>query len=136
MEANTHEFENFLADFENLYRNISKNKPYACFFAGDFNAHSQNWYPNGDTNAEGFALDDLFSTLEPTNFEKNKFPSCIDLIISDQPNVVMESGVRPSPDNSCKHQMTFCNLNLHSIYLLLQYIQGKFGIIIVPTVMR
>ena len=25
----------------------------------------------------------------------------------------MESGVRPSPDNFCKHQMTFCNLNLH-----------------------
>ena len=25
----------------------------------------------------------------------------------------MESGVRPSPDNFCKHQMIFCNLNLH-----------------------
>ena len=25
----------------------------------------------------------------------------------------MESGVHPSPDNFCKHQMTFCNLNLH-----------------------
>ena len=42
MKANTPEFENVLADFENLYINISKNKPYACFFAGDFNAHSQN----------------------------------------------------------------------------------------------
>ena len=34
-----------------------------------------------------------------TNFEDNKSPSCIDLIICDQPNVVMESGVRSSPDN-------------------------------------
>ena len=25
----------------------------------------------------------------------------------------MESVVRPSPDNRFKHQMTFCNLNLH-----------------------
>ena len=25
----------------------------------------------------------------------------------------MESGVCPSLDNFCKHQMTFCNLNLH-----------------------
>ena len=81
MKTNTPEFENFLADFENLYRNISKNKPYAFFFDGDFNAHSQNWWPNG------FALDNLFSTLdlrqlicEPTNFEENKSPACIDLI--------------------------------------------------------
>ena len=76
------------------------------FFDVDFNAHSLSWWPNGDTNAEGLALDNLLTTLdpsqfmsEPTNFEDNKSPSCIDLIIRDQPNVVMESGVRPSPDN-------------------------------------
>ena len=34
-------------------------------------------------------------------------------LIYDQLNVVMGSGVRPSHDNFCKHQMTFCNLNLH-----------------------
>ena len=119
MKANTPEFETFLADFENLYINISKNKPYACFFAGGFNAHFLNWWPNGDTNVEGLALDNLLTTFdlsqlisEQTNFEDNKSPSCIDLIICDQPNVVMESGVRPS-DNFCKHQMTFCNQNLH-----------------------
>ena len=120
MKANTPEFHNFMNDFQILYANILKEKPYACFFTGDFNAHSANWWPNGVTNAEGFAIDELLSTLdlkqlirEPTNFEDNKSPSCIDLIICDQPNVVMESGVRPSPDNFCKHQMTFCNLNLH-----------------------
>ena len=120
MKANTPEFEKFLADFENLNTNISKNKPYASFFVGDFNAHSLSWWPSGDTNAEGFALDNLLSTLdlrqlinEPTNFEENKSPSCIDLVICDQPNVVIESGVRPSPDNFCRHQMIFCNLNLH-----------------------
>ena len=44
------------------------------------NAHSLSWWPNGDTNAG-----QLIS--EPTNFEENKCPSCIDLIICDQPNV-------------------------------------------------
>ena len=67
------------------------------FFSSDFNAHSLSWWPNVDTNAEGLALDNLLTTLD----------------LSDQPNVVMESGVRPSPDHFCKHQMTFCNLNLH-----------------------
>ena len=104
MKANTPEFDLFLADFENLYTNISKN---------NFNGHSLSWWPNG----EGHSLNNLSTTLdrsqlisEPTNFKDNKFPSCIYLIICDQPNVVMESGVRPSPDNICKHQMTFCNL--------------------------
>ena len=97
-----------------------KDRPYVCFFVGDFNAHSLNWWSGGDTNAEGFEFDNLISSLdlfqlisESTNFEENKLPSCIDLIICDQSNVAMESGVRPSPDNFCKHQITFCNLNLH-----------------------
>ena len=29
---------------------------------------------------------------EPTNLEPNKNPSCIDLIFTDQPNCVIESG--------------------------------------------
>ena len=88
MKANTPEFENSLADFEKLYTNFSKNKPYACFFAVDFNAHSLSWWPNGNTNAEGLVLEHLLTILhlsqvisEPTNFEDNKSPSCIDLII-------------------------------------------------------
>ena len=97
-----------------------KDRPYACFFVGDFNAHFLNCWSGGDTNAEGFEFDNLLSSLdlsqlisEPTNFEENKLPSSIDLIICDQPNVALESGVRPSPGNFCKHQITFCNLNLH-----------------------
>ena len=93
-KTNTPKVEIFLPDFENLYTNIPKNKRYACFFVCDFNAHSLSWWTNGDTNAEGFALDNLLTTLdlsrlisEPTNFEDNKSPSCIDLIIyiCDQP---------------------------------------------------
>ena len=119
MKAYTTEFENYLAGFENLFTNISKNKPYACFIAGGFNAHSLSWWPNGVTNTECLALDNLLTTLdlsqlisEPTNFEENKSPSCIGLIVCYQPNVVMGNGVRPSPDNVCKPQITFCNLNL------------------------
>ena len=64
MKTSTPGVETFLADFENLYTNISKNKRCACFFAGDFNAHSLCWWPNGDTNAKGLALDNLLTTLD------------------------------------------------------------------------
>ena len=56
------------------------------FFTGDFNGHSQLWWPDGDTTAEGRKIENLLSSLslsqlifEPTNFEPNKKPSCIDL---------------------------------------------------------
>ena len=48
---------------------------------------------------------------EPTHFRENCLPSCIDLIISDQPNLVLDSGVRPSLDPTCKHQIIFCKIN-------------------------
>ena len=33
---------------------------------------------------------------EPTNFEHNKNPSCIDLVITDQPNLVLDCRTRAS----------------------------------------
>ena len=36
-------FQALLANFENLYSKIKAEKPFATFFAGDFNAHSQFW---------------------------------------------------------------------------------------------
>ena len=49
---------------------------------------------------------------EPTHFfRENCRPSCIDLIITDQPNLVIESGVRSSLDPSVKHQLVFCTFN-------------------------
>jgi len=49
---------------------------------------------------------------EPTHFMREECkPSCIDLILTDQPNVVMDSGVRPSLDPTVKHQITFCKIN-------------------------
>jgi len=117
-KAQSPEFNTFLTNLENLYLKIKSEKPYAMFFTGDFNGHSQSWYPDGDTNAEGLQLDNLFSNLglsqmisEPTHFMRdNCKPSCIDLILTDQPNLVLESGVRASLDQTVKHQIIFCKL--------------------------
>ena len=50
---------------------------------------------------------------EPTNFEPNKKPSCIDLVITDQLNLVLDSGTRASLDSFCQHQITYCTLNFN-----------------------
>ena len=45
---------------------------------------------------------------EPTNFEPNKNPSCIDLVITDQPNLILDSGTRVP---YCHHQIIYCKVN-------------------------
>ena len=97
-------------NFQNLHTKIKSEKPYASFFTGDFNAHSQMWWPEGDTNPEGHEIEDLFSSLnlsqiitEPTNFTPHKRPSCINLIATDQPNLILDSGTLPSLDSVCHH---------------------------------
>ena len=64
------------------------------FIIGDFNGYSQFWWSDGDTTAEGREIENLLSSLglsqlisEPTNLEPNKKSSCIDLVITDQPNL-------------------------------------------------
>ena len=110
----------FLLNFENLYENIKKENPYSTFLTGDFNCHSRLWWDEGDTNPEGREIEELTSRLgltqlisEPTNFEPNKKPSCIDLIFTDQPNTVLNSGTKPSLDNYCHHQIIYCRTNFN-----------------------
>jgi len=109
------EFLNFLVNFENLYSNIKKENPLAMFFTGDFNAHSQLWWPGGDTTREGTDIENLFTKLglfqvisEPTNFEPNSNSSYIDLVVTDQPNIILKTGTRASLDSNCHHEIIHC----------------------------
>ena len=80
---------------------------------------TQLWWPDGDTTPEGSALEDLFTLLglcqlisELNNFEPRKNPSCIDLIIiTDQPNLILDSGTRPSLDLYFHHQIIYGKIN-------------------------
>ena len=112
------EFHDFMNNFENLYSNIKNENPFATFFTGDFNGHSQLWWADGDTTPEGKRIEEMISNRnlfqvisEPTNFTPNKNPSCIDLLITDQPNLILDSGTRPSLDPKCHHQIIYGKIN-------------------------
>ena len=113
--ADSTEFANFITNLSDLYSKILLENPYMTIFTGDFNAQSDQWWFDGGSNNQGTQLNILFSELglsqlisEPTHFRDHCNPTCIDLIICDQPNLVFDSGVRSSLDESCKHQLTFC----------------------------
>ena len=89
---------------------------------GDFNAKSSNWSSNNTTTAEGAQLDYLTSLYgmkqvitEPTHILENS-SSCIDLIFSNQPNLIMDSGVHPTLHSKCHHQIIYAKLNLKIEY--------------------
>ena len=49
---------------------------------------------------------------EPTHLMENS-ASCIDLIFTNQPNLVIDSGVHPSLYTNCHHQIVHFELNLN-----------------------
>ena len=113
----TPKFGAFLTNFKRLPSNIQAENPFATFFTGDFNAHSQLWWSDGDSTNVGIEIDILFTSLglpqvisDPTNFKPNKNPSCIDLIITDHPNLILDCGTRASLDPVCNHQIIHCKV--------------------------
>ena len=63
-KVGTPEFVNFVQNFETLNLKIMNENPYNIIFTGDFNAHSQLWWPNGDTTPEGKKLKILLHFLD------------------------------------------------------------------------
>ena len=83
---------------------------------GDFNAKSSNWSSNDATTAEVDQLDYLTSLYgmkqvitEPTHVLESS-ASCIDLILTNQSNIVMDSGVHLSQHEKCHHQIIYSKL--------------------------
>ena len=52
---------------------------------------------------------------QPTHLLPQTCP-CIDLIFTDQANLIVDSGVHPSLQSNCHHQITYCKLNLNIEY--------------------
>ena len=52
---------------------------------------------------------------QPTHILANS-SSCIDLIFTDQPNLVTDCGIHPSLHPNCHHQIIYCKLNLKIVH--------------------
>ena len=88
----------------------------------DFNAKTTNWCANDQTSFEGKKIEHITSQFglsqiinEPMHILDSSF-SCIDLIFTSQPNLVIESGVHPSLHQNCHHQIIYAKFNLQMFY--------------------
>ena len=66
-----------------------------------------------DAATSNYGLHQLIQ--EPTHI-LNSSSSCIDLIFTSQPNLVMESGFLSSPHPNCHHQVVFAKFNLSILH--------------------
>ena len=89
---------------------------------GDFNAKSNNWCKADVTSLEGSKIDTITSSYglnqliqEPTHI-LNLLSSCIDLIFTSQPNLVMESGIHSLLYSNSHHQIVFAKFSLSIFY--------------------
>ena len=92
---------------------ISSCKPDFSIILGDFNARSKSWWQNDINTSEGTKIDALTSNhglnqliSQPTHISANS-SSCIDLIFTDQTNLVTNCGTHPSPHPNCHHQIIY-----------------------------
>ena len=119
---NSLEFDNFILTFEMMLSDINSSNPHFSIIIGDFNVRSNNWWQGDTQTSEGSQIDYLTTSYgfqqlipDPTHILKNS-SSCIDLIFTDQPNLITDSGTHPSLHPNCHHNITFCKINLKITY--------------------
>ena len=109
---NSEQFETFIDSLQQNIIRMKAERPHCMILTGDLNCRSAMWWTEDIEQPEGTALDELMETNglyqlieEPTNIS-------IDLIITDQPNMLVDYGVHPSLDEHCQHQITHGKFNV------------------------
>ena len=117
------EFEVFLYYMEKLLSDRNKCKPSLSVIADDYNARSSYWWCKDINAKEGANLYSLTSSNgfyqlinEPTHIQVNS-SSCIDLLLTDQPKLSMNSEVHSSLHPNCHHHIVHSRFNLNIYYL-------------------
>ena len=106
-------FANFLENFEKCLYQIQEFRSSFVVILGDFNVKPKSWCNEDIKSNEGSQIDSLAATyglqqriLDHNHIWQNS-STCIDLIFTDQPNLLVDSGVHPSLHTNFHHQTAF-----------------------------
>ena len=105
------EYNNFTTNFEPMISKLLAENPHCLIIIGDFNCKSTQWWENDIENSEGklfelITADNGLHQLisEPTHIVGSS-KSCIDLILTDPPNLIIDTGVHPLVHDQRHHQI-------------------------------
>ena len=115
------EYNNFTTNFELMISKMFAENPHCLIITGDFNCRSTQWWENDIENSEGKLFEQITADnglhqliSEPTHIVGSS-KSCIDLIFTDQPNLIVDTGVHPSLHDQCHHQIIYGKLSVSNI---------------------
>ena len=108
------DFEMFIQRIKLLTDNMCNEKPHCIIFAGDFNSRWKQSWPKDNEDHRGIVFyafiksNTLFQLInQPTHILENSKSCIVDLIITSQPSLLVESGVHPSLFRDCHHEIIF-----------------------------
>ena len=128
------EFDQFTMNFELMLSKMNDENPFCIIVSGDFNCRSTHWWQNDNESNEGKIFESITADLglhqlisEPTHVMGDS-KSCINLIFTDKPNLIIRSGVHPSLHNQCHHHIVHGKLSVSNTAPL--HMPAGYGIII------
>ena len=111
------EFNIFQEKIDEMIKKSKNELPHCIILTGDLNAHLSEWY--GDDDNFGLTFQRIFNKYgisqlihEPT-YLTNRSKTCIDILATDQPNLVLKSEVHPSLHTNCHHQVIYSKININ-----------------------
>ena len=122
LSQSSEELDTYVSNVELLLDNIATRKMFVTIIICDFNTRSNKWCSKDKTTYEGKNIESLTSQSEfkqvisdPTYLLESG-SSCIDLIFTPQPNLVINLGVHSAPHPNCNHQIIHAKFNLKVFY--------------------
>ena len=116
------EFRNFQHNLDKILSDVKQLRSTFLIILDNFNAKSKTWWTHDITTNQGVQIESLTSTYnlhhlisDPPHILPNS-SLCTDLIINDQPNLVVDSGVHASLHPNYHHQVTYYKFNLFIDY--------------------
>ena len=115
------EIEKYSNDLQTIIDNVNNEKPSCIVIMGDMNARSPMiWSGESKEELAGKMVSNLMNLNnfqqqidEPTHLPSGDIATCIDVIYTNQPYLLTDCGVLPSPDPKCKHQLIYGKVNFH-----------------------
>ena len=100
-----------------LLDNLYNLNPYFVILLGDFNAKLKKWKLDDNDTNEGTKIDAVTTSFGlsqiisgPTHILANS-TSCIDLIFTNHPDLIINSGIHPSLHPNCHHQIVYAEID-------------------------
>ena len=114
------QLNSFINLFQDMCKKITNTKPYLVVHLGYFNAHNTHWCQSDSTDKPGNLLEMVFDNLdlhqlvkEPTHFSGNA-ATCVDLVVTNQPNIINDCSIEPSLHSTCHHQINHVEVNINN----------------------